>query len=105
MAKTSDHTFELLFVGVVGVGAYLLARRQMRFAPAGGYDALGNPAGAYGVGSLSYQPGYYGPGQADTVPNVINAFANLFNSAGQGPLLTPSLPLGQAGVTNPPPYF
>ncbi len=109
MARSTSESFApIAMVVVAGFGVWLLSKRNTA-APVA-YDAFGNPVSpAYGVGSLS--PPVYGAGQADTIPNIINAFGNLFRSTGGGaaggypdgggPALVTSLPIGPASPSLP----
>lgn len=110
MAKASGDAYsELIIMGAVGLAVFVLVKRQQQ-RPLYAVDPYGNPiSAAYGVGALG--PPVYGAntpyGHENTAPDILNAFANFFNSTANAgaPLLQPSLPLGQAGIDNPPPYY
>lgn len=103
MAKASGDAYsELLIMGAVALGVYVLVKRQQTYGQAVTYDAFGNPvAGGYGSGVLSP---VYGAGQSNTIPNIIGAAGNFLAELGAGGVQA-SLPLGDAGVSNPPPYY
>lgn len=105
MAKASGDAYsELLIMGAVAVGVYVLVKQRQAIVPgAVPTDIFGNPI----AGSLTV------PSQANTVPNIINSLTNLFASTASAgtPVLQPAisfpLPAGPApaptpdGVTDP----